>query len=271
MKKKQNKILLSIIIILILVVIGVIAFIIFKNIKESEEQQNYNNLSSSYASDIQESSQESNSNANKIEPPEDIDTNSVANPINFSDLKNINSDIYSWIYIPNTNINYPVCQSQVDDNYYLDHDVYFNSSYSGAIYSQYCNSRDYSDRVTVLYGHNMANGSMFANLHKFADADFFNNNKYFYIYTEDRKLTYEIVSAFAYDDRHIMNSFDFEDNSVFRDYLDMIVNPHSLTKNVRSGITLDTDDKILVLSTCLNSGEGRYLVQGVLVKNESTK
>ena len=131
MKKKQNKILLSIIIILILVVIGVIAFIIFKNIKESEEQQNYNNLSSSYASDIQESSQESNSNANKIEPPEDIDTNSVANPINFSDLKNINSDIYSWIYIPNTNINYPVCQSQVDDNYYLDHDVYFNSSYSG--------------------------------------------------------------------------------------------------------------------------------------------
>ena len=100
--------------------------------------------------------------------------------------------------------------------------------------------------------------------------DFFNKNKYIYVYTPDRKLTYEIVSAFEYDDRHIMNSFDFSDDKVFSDYLDMIENPHSVSVNKRN-MELTTDDKILVLSTCLNSGDGRYLVQGVLKKDEPTK
>ena len=124
--------------------------------------------------------------------------------------------------------------------------------------------------MTVLYGHNMANGSMFATLHRFYDADFFNQNRYIYVYTPDRKLTYEIVSAFEYDNRHIMNSFDFSDDNVFSDYLNMIKNPHSVSVNKRN-TELTTDDKILVLSTCLNSGDGRYLVQGVLKKDEPTK
>ena len=123
---------------------------------------------------------------------------------------------------------------------------------------------------SVLYGHNMANGSMFATLHRFYDADFFNQNRYIYVYTPDRKLTYEIVSAFEYDNRHIMNSFDFSDDNVFSDYLNMIKNPHSVSVNKRN-TELTTDDKILVLSTCLNSGDGRYLVQGVLKKDEPTK
>ena len=69
---------------------------------------------------------------------------------------------------------------------------------------------------------------------------------------------------------HIMNSFDFSDDNVFLDYLNMIKNPHSVSVNKRN-TELTTDDKILVLSTCLNSGDGRYLVQGVLKKDEPTK
>ena len=131
--------------------------------------------------------------------------------------------------------------------------------------------REYNDRVTVLYGHNMADGSMFADLHKFKDNDFFDKNKYMYIYTPDRKLTYEIVSAFAYDDRHIINTFDFSNDAVFKDYLSMIKNPRSVSSNTRDDVLLDIDDKIVVLSTCLNSGEGRFLVQGVLVNDEKTE
>ena len=67
-----------------------------------------------------------------------------------------------------------------------------------------------------------------------------------------------------------MNSFDFSDDKVFSDYLDMIENPHSVSVNKRN-MELTTDDKILVLSTCLNSGDGWYLVQGVLKKDEPTK
>lgn len=265
MRKKSNTILITIIIVFVLIIIGTFVFIILKTINEKSSNKNYNNIASSYAPDISQSQ-----NASEITAPS-IYVNKQENPIDFKSLSDQNSDIYSWIYVPGTNVNYPVCQSNTDDNFYLDHDVYKNYSFAGAIYSQYCNMTDYSDRVTVLYGHNMADGSMFSTLHRFSDYDFFSSHKYMYVYTKDRKLTYEIVSAFEYDDRHIMNSFDFDDDKVFNDYLEMIVNPRSLYKNVRDNINLTVNDKILTLSTCLNSGEGRYLVQGVLVKDEQTK
>ena len=116
----------------------------------------------------------------------------------------------------------------------------------------------------------MASGAMFANLHMFADSSFFDSHPYVYIYGENRKLTYKIVSASSYDNRHIINTFDFRDDDVFKSWLDNAKNPHSMYRNVRSGIELNMDSKMIVLSTCLNSGSGRYLVQGVLVKDEHT-
>lgn len=264
MHRKRNVALIAVIIALIAVIIIALLYILINTLINNNSNNEYNNLASSYAPVATDAPSETGT-------APDIETDKAENPIDFDSLSKQNSDIYSWIYIPDTNVNYPVCQSATSDNFYLNHDIYKNYSYAGAIYSQYCNSLDYSDRVTVLYGHNMANGTMFATLHRFEDSSFFDSHKYMYVYTKDRKLTYEIVSAFVYDDRHIMNSFDFSDDEVFLDYLDMIMDPHSITENVRDGVELDLNDKVLVLSTCLNSGEGRYLVQGVLVKDEQTK
>lgn len=264
MSKKRNAALIAVIIALIAVIIIALLYILINTLINNNSGDEYNKLASSYAPLTTQAASEAGSVAS-------TDADKKENPIDFDSLSKQNSDIYSWIYIPDTDVNYPVCQSSTSDNFYLNHDVYKNYSYSGAIYSQHCNSLDYSDRVTVLYGHNMANGSMFATLHRFEDSSFFDSHRYMYVYTRDRTLTYEIASAFVYDDRHIMNSFDFSDDEVFGDYLNMIMDPHSITRNVRDGLKLDLNDKVLVLSTCLNSGEGRYLVQGVLVKDEQTK
>ena len=197
-----------------------------------------------------------------------IDDQPVDNPVDFKEMREQNPDVYSWIYIRDTQISLPVLQSSVDDNFYLNHDWQKNDVFAGAIYSQSKNKRDYSDRVTVLYGHNMANGSMFANLFYFMDDDFFDSHRYFYVFTEDRKLTYEVVSAFEYDNRHILNSFDFKDDAVFQSWLDNAKNPHSLYSKVRDSVKLDLNSKMLVLSTCTDTGDNRFLVQGVLVKDE---
>lgn len=197
-----------------------------------------------------------------------IDDQPVDNPVDFKEMRAQNPDVYSWIYIRDTQISLPVLQSSVDDNFYLNHDWQKNDVFAGAIYSQSKNKKDYSDRVTVLYGHNMANGSMFANLFYFMDDDFFDSHRYFYIFTEDRKLTYEVVSAFEYDNRHILNSFDFKDDAVFQSWLDNAKNPHSLYSKVRDSVKLDLNSKMLVLSTCTDTGDNRFLVQGVLVKDE---
>ena len=103
--------------------------------------------------------------------------------VSFDELMEINPDIYAWIYIPNTNVDYPVARSTSDgdDSFYLEHNVYRQYQFSGTIYSEIKNQPDFHDRVTVLYGHNMLNGSMFATLHNFADPDFFEQNNTIFI------------------------------------------------------------------------------------------
>lgn len=195
------------------------------------------------------------------------------NPINFKELRSLNKDLYAWIEIPNTVINYPVAQSsKEDDNYYLHHNYLGNYEFAGTIYSQRHNTKLFIDRVTILYGHNMLNGSMFAELHKFSDEEFFNNNEYIYIYTKGHILTYRIFFAGEYDDRHIINSFDFSDDKVYETYLHDALNPRFANTLVRDGVELTKDDKILILSTCTDYNSSlRFLVQGVLIDDQQTK
>ena len=176
MKSKKNVVLISIIVLFAIAFLCACAYVVIKGVLNSENRNEYNNIASSYAGELSQSQ-----SSTEITAPTEIDIKKAENPVDFDSLIKQNPDIYAWIYIPETNINYPVCRHASDDNFYLDHDIYKNYSYAGAIYSQFCNSRDFDDRVTVLYGHNMADGSMFANLHKFRDKDFFDKNKYLYI------------------------------------------------------------------------------------------
>ncbi len=197
----------------------------------------------------------------------------INNPIDFRTLQKRNSEVVAWISVPDTNIDYPILRSLSRDDFYLHHDIDGDYLYAGSIYMEYCNAPEFDDRVTVLYGHNMMDGSMFANLHKFEDKSFFDKHDRFYIYTPGHKLTYEVASAYIYDDRHIMNTFNFDNDKEFKEYLSSVENPRSTNYNVRSSPNhkLTVDDKIVTLSTCLDVGDGRYLLQGVLIKDELTR
>lgn len=196
----------------------------------------------------------------------------ASNPIDFAKLEEINSEIYAWIQIPDTNIDYPIAQHDGSDRYYLYYNMYHEPEFSGCIYSEAVNSKDFTDPNTVVYGHNMRNGSMFQNLHLFEDAEFFQENQYVYIYTPGHKLTYQVFAAYEYDDRHIINSFDFSKEEVFKTYIEDIFKKHSMNDNIRSDVEVTAEDKILTLSTCVGGKpNARYLVQAVLQNDEQTK
>lgn len=203
-----------------------------------------------------------------IAPEEVHDT--INGEINFTELWEVNTDLYAWIRIPNTMVDYPIAQYQGnDDTYYLDHNMYKEWAFAGCIYTEKANNKDFSDPNTILYGHNMLNGSMFRELHNFRDTEFFNKNQYIYVYLPDRTLTYQIFSAYEYDDRHILNSFDFTDKKVFQEYLDYAQNPVSSMMYNKRDLNVTADDKIITLSTCLGDIKtSRYLVQGVLINEE---
>lgn len=181
-----------------------------------------------------------------------------------------NPDIYAWIYIPNTKIDYPVLQHETDDTYYLLHNLDGSQGRPGCIYTERLNQKDFSDYNTVLYGHNMRVGTMFADLHKFEEQSFFEEEKYFFIYTPDGVNVYEIFAAYEFSNLHILYNFDCTTSTGFESYMNMVFENYTDAGYFREGIEITAEDKIVTLSTCVRGNDNlRYLVQGVLVEYET--
>lgn len=195
------------------------------------------------------------------------------NPINFEAVQETNPDVCAWIKIDGTVIDYPILQSdpEANDNYYLDHDINRQEKRAGSIYIQKLNSKLFTDPNTLIYGHNMLNGTMFGQLKKYRDKAFFDQNRYIEVYTPGHILKYEIISAFVYDDRHILNSFKFKVEAERQEFFDTCVNPPSVKKQVLEGASLELDDKIITLSTCTSNDSERYLVVGKLISDTLTQ
>ena len=138
---------------------------------------------------------------------------------------------------------------------------------AGAIFSENLNKTDFSDVHTVLYGHNMKDGSMFADLHKYEDEAFFADHQEITVYTPDAIRCYRIFASYIYDDRHLLQSFDCEEPDIFEAYIKSVKEQRSLYAHTDKNVKVEAGDRILTLSTCHSMGnEYRYLVQAVLEK-----
>lgn len=178
---------------------------------------------------------------------------------------NENEDIYAWITVPGTVIDYPVLQHPEQLDYYLKHNVDHSSGYPGCIYSQFLNSPDWDDPNTVLYGHNMKNGSMFAGLHFYEDPQFLEENPYVYIFTENYVRIYHIFGAYEFDNRHLLLTTDMEDAESFARYLEEVRELDGIRDNFLEDVPVSAEDRVLTLETCVaNKPDRRYIVQAVL-------
>lgn len=185
--------------------------------------------------------------------------------VDFTSLWETNTDICAWIYIPGTEVNYPVLRNAAatdpHDSYYLDHTVDRMSGLPGAIYIEPCNMGDFSDRNTVLYGHHMKNGSMFASLDQFQDNLFMDGHPYVYVVTPEQNMVYEVYAAIVYDNRHIMGSYDFESDSSYQAFLDSLVSNRNMADVFSDAVEVTTESRLITLSTCVkNQDENRLLV-----------
>ena len=184
--------------------------------------------------------------------------------IDFAAAQAMNPDVYAWIWIPGTNIDYPILQSETeDDAYYLNHTIEKKEGLPGTIYTEKYNGKNFSSPVTVVYGHNMKNGSMFADLHKYEDKAFFDANPYIYIYMPEKTLKYHIFSATPFDDRYLLGSYNFSAQMEFEEYLDDLRS--TINGNVNMDVNVSLQTGILTLSTCIaDSANERFLVNATL-------
>lgn len=187
-------------------------------------------------------------------------------PVDFGELQKTNADIYAWIEIPDTKINYPVVQKTDDDSYYLNHTIEGNKGYPGAIYTESLNAKDFSDYNTVIYGHNMNDGSMFKGLHSYEDIQYLQEHPYIYIYTPNEKITYRIFAAVVYSNIHILNSYDFTDAYQRQLYLESVFASRDMRNSVDESVQVGTESKILTLSTCIGKeASKRFIMEAVRI------
>lgn len=176
------------------------------------------------------------------------------------DLSKINSDFKFWLSVENTNINYPVVQSK-DNSYYLDKDFYKKDSISGTLFMDYRN-KSIDDKNIIIYGHNMKNKTMFNNLNKFKDADFFKKNNKIKITLNGKEFLYDVFSAYIVESDYDYLKTNFNNESDYQNYINDITSK-SLYK---SPIKVNSNDKIVTLSTCTYEfDDARMVIHGRLI------
>lgn len=200
---------------------------------------------------------ESESSTSSAEEP------AYVSPIDFVALQAENPDIYAWLEIPGTEISYPVLQRSGDDSFYLTHNSDGEEASEGSLFTESAyNGRDFSDPVTVIYGHQMMAGTMFGHLQEhYSDPESFSSKQEILVYTPEATLKYAVFAAVPYDNRHIMYTYNFDSPRMYRAFLDSIFSVRSLGAVFDENIKVTEDDQVLILSTCLMGDPSqRYLV-----------
>ncbi len=179
--------------------------------------------------------------------------------VDFAALKAMNADVVGWLYCEGTPINYPVVQSD-DNSYYLNRLYDNQENSSGAIFMDALNSPDLSDINTIIYGHNMKNGKMFAALQNYDSQSYYEEHPVMYYLTGEHRYRIDIFASYETTGGSDAFTIFFDSEKTYGGYLEK---RWSMSKIDTSGLPMTTDDNIITLSTCsYDYNNARYVVQG---------
>lgn len=257
-KKRKSDVLLTIALIVAIAVFCYAAFNLYHIYTEYKKgTDEYNQIEEMAVTERDADSAEVAGPSAQIKPPIEVD---------FDKLKSVNEDVVGWIYVDALpDISYPIVKGK-DNQTYLHQTYEKNYNFAGTIFVDYENSGDFSDCNTLVYGHNMKNGSMFGHLKKFREDDkLYKQDKYFWILTPERNYRYEIITAYTTGVNSDTYTLFKGPGEEFEKYLETI-------KGYSEIQTDDTDltikDRIVTLSTCTGNESTRFVVQGKRVDAE---
>lgn len=183
----------------------------------------------------------------------------------FDALFSINPDLKGWIFVPGTKLSLPVVQGY-DNSYYLDHDFYGAKDRHGTVFADCEADFGGSEINTVLYGHNMRDGSMFGSLKAYREEDYYKEHSSFFLYLSDEEREYEILAVLRNDilpgEEELFQYYDYkhiENEEMFKEYYQEI-KEHSLYE---IDVEAQYGDELITLCTCdYGSKDQRLLVVG---------
>ncbi|WEK55511.1 MAG: class B sortase [Candidatus Cohnella colombiensis] len=174
----------------------------------------------------------------------------------FTNLRKANKDFVGWLHIKDTHIDYPVVQT-TDNEYYLNHNFRKSENIGGAIFMDYRNKKDSKSSNTIIYGHHMKDDTMFTDLLKFADQEFYDEHPTFTFETTKGEQTWEIFSAYITNTSFNYIIPDFDTKKQFSDFISKVARKSLIKTDVK----VSSSDQIMTLSTCSYSlKDGRMVV-----------
>lgn len=176
--------------------------------------------------------------------------------VDFASLTARYPGVVGYIYGPNTPIQYPIAYTSTTNDYYLNRDLDGNLNANGSIFIEHLNSPNFSDQNTIIYGHHMKSGLMFAGLVKYKDSSYYNAHPYFYIYTPTQNYRMNLFAGFvcAHDDEVFATALTY-------DQLARMAAKSTFNSNM--GIP---SGKLVTLCTCsYEFNNARYVIVGELV------
>ena len=174
-------------------------------------------------------------------------------------LSNEHSDSVAWLYIPGTNIDYPVMQSE-DNEYYAHRAADGSYLYAGSLFMDYRCSSDFSDFNSVIYGHNMGNGTMFADIPNYENEEYFMEHSYGWLTTDDNVRLIDFFAVARTTDTSGLYLAD----PTFEEWDLQLRNCASIYKE----IGISEEDNLITLSTCTSAeGNSRTILVGKIIEN----
>ena len=273
MNKKKRKLKWKNVIIILIVTALIITLIIsiFNIVKWKMDSNKTNEEITNIQEDIDVDEVEDTENTEIIEPVEEppkenpywdyINMNMIN--VDFNVLKRTNPDVVGWVKVNGTNINYPFVQAN-DNKYYLTHS--FNKSYNAAgwVFLDYRNNNT-NNKNTIIYAHGRTDKTMFGTLRKVLNNGWLNNTDNFVIKisTETENSLWQIFSIYHIPTTSDYLKTDFDDDTEYQNFLDMIKNRSSYNFNT----SVNSNDNILTLSTCYSNSD-KMVVHAKLIKKE---
>lgn len=180
--------------------------------------------------------------------------------VDFATLRSINEDVTAWVYIEDTNINYPVVQGD-DNSRYISRMIDGSYNGAGSIFMDYRNAPDFTDRHTVLYGHNMKNGSMFADIRNYRDQEYYDAHPTGLIMTPEKNFRFEIVAGYVASLADPAWQLEFSSEEEALEWLQ-----DAMARSGFAGSTVpELGDRVITLSTCsYEFADARFVLVGVL-------
>ena len=202
---------------------------------------------------------------NKADPYWDYIKTKLIN-VDFTELKSINDETVAWLKVEGTNINYPVVQTDNND-YYLDRSFNKTKNYAGWVFMDYRNNILGEDQNTIIYAHGRLNGTMFGSLKNILTSGWTNNPDNFIVKlsTDKENTLWQVFSVYSIPETSDYLHINLASKE-YKEFLNMLIGRSSFNFNT----TVNENDRILTLSTCLNNTD-RVVLHAKLIKKENKK